>query len=598
MCHKRLIKTRFAGLFIAGIFMISACSVSKSVPENPDRSAIATLTYLASDALGGRLPGSSGDSLARCFIRLELLKNKVTLLFHEGLQEIPFTRSRYPGTHSCLVYKGDTFAQGKDIALFPLSSADTISAQVAFTGYGITQTGDRFAWNDYAGLDVHNKWVMILRGSPPVDDSTGLYKRYWEDLDKVMLARDNGAAGVLFVSGNADSKEDQLVPFDSLARSIGIPVFHIRRIVADFLLGDRNKTLALLESDMAKTKKPASFAMEDTLFGISDIQLRKGITYNIAGVLEGNDPVLKKEYVVIGAHYDHLGMGGPNSSSRRPDTVAIHNGADDNASGVTVLLSLAEQMNRENIRFKRSIIFVAFGAEEIGLLGSRQFISSPPVDLQKIIAMINLDMVGRLDTSIGLQVSGTGTSLEADSLIRLANKVTNLKIKTSAEGFGPSDHATFYGKDIPVFFLTTGAHEDYHTPFDDVERINFKGLSQITVFALSLAEEIADLPSHLHFREAGPKTGASEGRRFKVTLGFMPDFSDDTIDGVRVQFVTKGRPADLGGIQKGDIITAINGLVVHTIYDYMYRLSKLSPGETIGVEIMRNEQKTVLIIQL
>jgi hypothetical protein len=212
--------------------------------------------------------------------------------------------------------------------------------------------------------------------------------------------------------------------------------------------------------------------------------------------------------------------------------------------------------------------------------------------------MINLDMVGRLDTSRGLQVSGTGTSLEADSLVRLANKITNFKLRISPEGFGPSDHASFYGKDIPVFFITTGAHEDYHTPFDDVEDINFQGLNQITGFAFSLAEKIANHPSGLHFREAGPKTSTSAARRFKVTLGFMPDFSNDTTDGVGVEFVTKGKPADLGGIKKGDIITAINGLAVHNIYDYMYRLSKLSAGETVSVEIRRKDAKEVLLIQL
>jgi hypothetical protein len=255
-------------------------------------------------------------------------------------------------------------------------------------------------------------------------------------------------------------------------------------------------------------------------------------------------------------------------------------------------------MNREKIRFRRRIIFAAGGAEEKGLLGSKQFISSPPVDLQKIVAMINLDMVGRLDTSSGLQISGTGTSLEADSLVMLANQTTNFKIRMSPEGFGPSDHASFYGKDIPVFFITTGAHEDYHTPFDDVEDINFQGLSQITNFAFHLTENIANHPSGLHFREAGPKTSASAARRFKVTLGFMPDFSDESTDGVRVEFVTKGKPAELGGIKKGDVITAINGLAVHTIYDYMYRLSKLSSGETVSVEILRKDVKEVLLIQL
>jgi aminopeptidase YwaD len=587
-----------AGIILAGYLLISGCSVSRPAGVNPDQSERDKLTYLASDALTGRLPGSTGDSLARNYIQQELLRNRVTLLFHEGFQEISFTRSRFSGESTCLVYNEKFFTLGKDMALFSFSSADTLSAQVIFAGYGITQAGDSFSWDDYAGLDVHNKWVMLLRGFPQTEGPGRIRNKFPDDFDKAMLARDNGAAGVLFVSGINGGREDPLVLFDSLAASIGIPVFQIRRAVADFLLAGKSTDVSLLESDMAKMKKPFSFALEDSLYAVSDIRLLKSKTVNIAGLMEGSDPVLKNEYVVIGAHYDHLGTGGQNSSSRRPDTLAVHNGADDNASGVTVLLSLAEQMNRERIRFSRSIIFVAFGAEEKGLLGSKQFVAAPPVDLQKIVAMINLDMVGRFDTSRGLQVSGTGTSLEADSLVRLANKTTNLKLRMSAEGFGPSDHASFYGKDIPVFFLTTGAHEDYHTPFDDVEGINFQGLSQITGFVFSLTEIIANQPSGLHFREAGPKTSSSASRRFKVTLGFMPDFSDETTDGVRVEFVTKGKPADLGGIIKGDIITAINGLAVHNIYDYMYRLSKLSSGETVSVEILRKGIKEVLLIQL
>jgi aminopeptidase YwaD len=593
-----LSKTGFAGSVLAGYLLVSGCSVSRTARMNPEYSARQWLTYLASDDLVGRLPGSTGDSLARYYIRQELLRNHVSLFFHDGFQEIPFSRSRLTGENTCIVFREQTLTPGKDIALFSFSSADTVSAQVVFTGYGITQTEDSFSWNDYEGMNVHNKWVMLLRGYPPIEDSGGIHRTYWEDFDKAMLARDNGASGVIFVSGSNADREDPLVLFDSLTGSIGIPVFQIRRSIADTLLAGKNTKVALLESEMAKMKKPFSFALEDSLYAVSDIRQLKGKTYNIAGFIEGSDPVLKNEFVVIGAHYDHLGTGGRNSSSRMPDTLAVHNGADDNASGVTALLSLAEQMNRNRIRFRRSVLFVAFGGEERGLLGSKQFVASPPVDLKKIIAMINLDMVGRLDTSRGLQVSGTGTSLEADSLIRLANKSTNLKLKMSQEGFGPSDHASFYGKDIPVFFITTGAHEDYHTPFDDVEYINFQGLNQVTGFAFSLTEKIANHASGLHFREAGPKTSASASRRFKVTLGFMPDFSDQTTDGVRVEFVTKGKPADLGGIKKGDIIKAINGLAVHNIYDYMYRLSKLSAGETVSVEIMRKDTKEVLLIQL
>jgi hypothetical protein len=306
---------------------------------------------------------------------------------------------------------------------------------------------------------------------------------------------------------------------------------------------------------------------------------------------------LKEQYIVIGAHYDHLGLGGRGSSSRMPDTIAIHNGADDNASGVSAMLELAGRLKANQQLLKRSVILVAFGAEEMGLLGSKYFVNHPPVDLSKIIAMINLDMVGRLDTARGIQIGGVGTSIEADSLIKLANAPVNFKLAVSREGSGPSDHSSFYGKNIPVFFITTGAHTYYHTPFDDVERINIRGLKSVSDFAYKLVMSVAEIPK-LTFREAGPKENATPSHRFKVTLGFMPDFSSTDVEGVRVDFVTKGKAAERGGIKNGDIIKAIDGLAVKNIYDYMYRLSKLSKNQIISVELLRNGKKEVLIIQL
>jgi hypothetical protein len=221
-----------------------------------------------------------------------------------------------------------------------------------------------------------------------------------------------------------------------------------------------------------------------------------------------------------------------------------------------------------------------------------------PVDPLAITAMINLDMVGRLDTFKGISVSGTGTSVEADSLIKLANNA-GFKLRLGTEGSGPSDHSSFYGKNIPVFFITTGAHTDYHTPADDADRINYDGMVMVADFTDNLLTAIAVHPEKLHFREAGPKeTATGPGYRFKVTLGFMPDFSSTDIEGVRVDFVTKGKAAERGGIKNGDIITAINGLPVKNIYDYMYRLGKLSRNQIISVEVLRNEIKEVLLIQL
>jgi hypothetical protein len=262
------------------------------------------------------------------------------------------------------------------------------------------------------------------------------------------------------------------------------------------------------------------------------------------------------------------------------------------------MFELAGKLKARHPALKRSVILVAFGAEEMGLLGSKYFVNHPPAELSRMTAMVNLDMVGRLDTARGVQVGGTGTSLEADSLIRLANNTLGLKLVRSREGSGPSDHSSFYGRNIPVFFITTGAHTDYHTPEDDVSAINFPGLAQVSEFSYRLVEVIAENPVKLAFREAGPKESPVTSHRFKVTLGFMPDFSATDIEGVRVDFVSRGKAAERGGIKNGDIITAIDGLAVKNIYDYMYRLTKLSKNQIISVEVLRSGRREVFIIQL
>jgi hypothetical protein len=212
--------------------------------------------------------------------------------------------------------------------------------------------------------------------------------------------------------------------------------------------------------------------------------------------------------------------------------------------------------------------------------------------------MVNLDMLGRLDTLKGIQIGGSGTSLEADSLIRLSNGPEGFRLKLNPEGSGPSDHSSFYGKNIPVFFITTGAHSDYHTPDDDWDRINFPGLKSVTEFTYRIIIAIDAANHRLTFKEAGPRESPAANYRFKVTLGFMPDFTATDVEGVKVDFVSKGKAAERGGIKNGDIITAIDGRPVKNIYDYMYRLSKLAKNQIISVELIRDGQKEVLIIQL
>jgi aminopeptidase-like protein len=283
-----------------------------------------------------------------------------------------------------------------------------------------------------------------------------------------------------------------------------------------------------------------------------------------------------------------------------PDTVAVHNGADDNASGTAMVIELAGKLAAEKNRVKRSIIFISFSGEEMGLLGSKYFTDHSPVDLKKIKAMFNFDMVGRFDKEKNsISVSGTGTSLEADSIIRLYEKNLPFAVTHSPDGYGPSDHASFYSNNIPVFFFTTGSHMDYHTPFDDADKLDYVKEKEIGNFSYNIIMNIDNLPKAVTFHESGKKEGYGRGgRRMKVTLGIMPDFAGTEKKGLRVDGVTKDAPADKGGMLKGDIIISINGMTVGNIYEYMSRMGKLKQGQTISVEVIRKEKNEVLIIQL
>jgi len=263
---------------------------------------------------------------------------------------------------------------------------------------------------------------------------------------------------------------------------------------------------------------------------------------------------------------------------------------------VAAIIQLAEKLAGEK-KYKRSIIFVAFGAEEMGLVGSKEFTNKPPVETEKMVGMFNFDMVGRLDpTTNGLSIGGTQTSKETETILTDLN--TGFELAFSPEGVGPSDHASFYLQNIPVFFISTGAHSDYHTPLDDAELINFEGTKRVADYSYLVINELVNRESALTFQEAGPKFQRSRGGRYKVTFGVMPDFAGLEKRGLRIDAVTPGKPADKAGMKKGDIVTAIDGNKVGSIYDYMSRLQMLKVGQQVSVDIIRDEKETVLIVQL
>ena len=320
-------------------------------------------------------------------------------------------------------------------------------------------------------------------------------------------------------------------------------------------------------------------------------------THNIIAVVPGKDKHLRNEYIVVGSHYDHLGMGGQGSGSRRPDTLGVHPGADDNASGDAVVLELARHFKKA--RSPRSIIFMFFGAEEQGLVGSKKFLEwmkqednqrkNLPDSMKGIVAMVNLDMVGRMRDH-ALSVSGTGTSSGFKTMAEQVAEQKNLHVTCVPDGYGPSDQASFVAADIPVLFLTTGGHMEYHTPADVPSTLNYDGMQETLEFTQELVTRLASMPETPDFINV-PGSNTMKHAKFKVTLGLMPDvMGASSKPGLRADIVVAGKPAHNAGIRSGDIIQEIDGKPVKDIEEYMQRLSELQAGTTIPVKVLRGEE--------
>lgn len=588
--------------FILAIFFCYSFTVAGQTTQITSKDLHDYVQFLASDSLKGRKPGTQEINVAASFIRDHFKTDGLKLLGEDGFQWVEIVTDVTLGGNNTLSFNGSEGIVKKDFIPLSFSTSSTLTAPVVFTGYGFDIETDSLKWSDYKGIDAAGKWVMAFRADPELDNSDSKFIPYSDVRSKVLTAKDHKASGLLLVTPKGLEKDDKLMTLvvENNEITAGIPVVNITRELADKMLKSTGFTIDSLERFLVLQKTPRSFETGVNLTGSINVIQKKEKTANVMAMLEGNDPLLKDEYLVIGGHYDHLGFGGPGSGSRMPDTNAVHNGADDNASGTAMVMELAQHFAFGNEKTGRSMIFVTFTGEEMGLIGSKYFVNHPPVELKKVKAMFNFDMVGRFDKEKNsISVSGTGTSLESDSLLRLQETGLPFTVVHSPDGYGPSDHASFYSNNIPVFFFTTGVHTDYHTPFDDTDKLDFEAEKKIGDYAADIILAVDKLPNALTFKESGKKESAGRGgRKFKVTLGILPDFAGTEKKGLRIDGVTKDGPADKGGLKKGDIITGINGMPVGNIYEYMSRLQKLKHGITISVEIIRDEKTQVLIVQL
>jgi hypothetical protein len=555
---------------------------------------------LASDSCAGRGPGSAGIEKAAAYItdyfsQLRLRQGgragyADTFSMTTGIKTGPkntvsfgvlIERPGVPLDQTKPIQIG--WKVGADYQPYGFSESGVATGDIAFVGYGITSS----SYDDYAGIDVKGKIVIMLRGLPKWAEKNESMRQLSSIRTKATAAREKGALAVIFVNKNGDSA-DVLERFglDRLGKNSGIIALQARRSTCAKVFPAKGTSLFVAEQEIEKTQKPKSFLLANTTANLSvDLVFQESITQNIIGIVEGTDPRLRNEYVVVGAHYDHIGMGDENSLASTTEPM-IHFGADDNASGTAGVLELAQAFKRKPA--KRSIVFMTFSGEEKGLLGSKHWVSNPTIPINQVAAMINLDMIGRLKDG-KLNIQGTGTSSIWPRVIDSAKAGLPLTVTTTADGFGPSDHSSFTAKNIPVLFYFTGLHGDYHRPSDTWDKVNADGIATVVKMVEKTVRIIADSAARPEFTKGAEKPAAQQSSSIalKVTFGIIPDYGDDP-QGLHITGVKPGSPAEKGGLIGEDIITAVGPTTVKNIYDLMAALGTFKPGDTTTVKVIRD----------
>lgn len=518
----------------------------------------ADIGYLASDELEGRLTGWPGEEKSAQYISKRFSDLKLSPISDNGwFQRFDIVKLRLAGGRTAFDATLDdqvhSFPLNKEF--YPISASAnqaSVEAGIVYLQFGIQ--ADSLGRNDYKGKDVNGKIAVIMLGSPDERNPHSAFKAH-EDIDlKLRLAVKAGAAAVVFIP-SPDTKEKPSGELKRDAATQSIPVLYAFGWT-DYLV---NAQKARIVVDITALTAPG---------------------HNVIGWL----PNKKAKYtVIIGAHHDHLGFGELGGS--RSGTNEIHNGADDNASGVAAMLDLAQRIRSNKKLRKYNYLFTAYSGEELGLLGSKFFVQHAPLELDKVAFMINIDMLGRLDPQKKvLMVNGTGTSPQwKTSLAKVPTDTTILKIATTESGLGPSDHASFYLRDIPVLHFFTGQHEDYHKPSDDADKINYEGMYEANsyIYRLLQASGKGDKPAFTKTKDVSP--GRSP---FRVSLGVMPDYAFPG-PGLRLDGVSEGKPAAAAGLQRGDIILQVGDMPILNVNDYMAALQKLNKGQSVSVVYKR-----------
>lgn len=594
------------------------------------------LFYLAGEECQGRGLETEGIQKAGEYVAAAFREAGLKPVGRDGSYFQPFTVYGQPrlGTPNTLVLTGPNdrkldLKYGEDFTPTGASASGQGKAGLVFAGYGIT--AEKLGYDDYAGADVKGKFVVVLRRTPRADDHKDPFDSDPDSthaalVTKVENAAKHGAAGVIFVNDATYGKDgDTLMPLRGGEPPAGFPVLHMKRDALGKLLATRERKLADLEAAIDKDLKPRTVALTSWTAAAEVTVNRQAIPCrNVVAVAEGSGP-LADETVVIGAHYDHLGKGEPGSALGKAGQGQVHYGADDNASGTSGLLELARRFGANKSRVGRRVVFVAFSGEERGLYGSKHYCQDPPFPLAKTVLMLNMDMIGRVvevDDDAGLVrlgaaagaaasstvpgavvkrdrvvVYGTGTADGLNEVVTEANRKFDFKLLRVPGGSGPSDHESFYVKRIPVLFLFTGTHRDYHRPTDTPEKVNLPGLKKVADLAEVLTSHYASTTERPRYRatkggwtdptDDRPRVSRPQGPK----LGIMPGNYEAETGGVLVEDVVPGGASEKAGLKAKDVIVEIAGKPVRNINDYMTAMAGQKPGVAIDVIVVRADKK-------
>ena len=584
----------FSSLLFAAVALAAAATIDPNLYLND-------IKFLASPELRGRGTGSPELEQAAAWLERHYRQLGIKPAGKDYLQPFPVTTDAALGKANRFQFTENggatTLEFPGEFVPFNFSETGPLKGAVVFAGYGIT--APEYSYDDYAGLDVKGKIVLVLRHEPQESDPKSVFEgktltQHAQFAAKATNAKLHGATGVILVSDRANhpGEGDELEKFGVTVgpTNARIPFVQVTEARVDKWFSDAGKSLDKIEADIDKDLRPQSFAFPDTIRVEANLDVERTVktVHNVAAMLPGQSG----EYVIVGAHYDHLGLGGQHSLAPSL-TGTIHPGADDNASGTAGVMELARFFATQP-RQKRGILFLNFAGEEQGLLGSAYYADHPLLPLAQAVAMINLDMIGRMrDNKLYIGGAASGSTLKP----MLERLIPNSGLRVDYSGGaseGSSDHTSFTSHQVPALFFFSGLHADYHKPSDTWDKIDAPAAARLLALVAEVAESLRDAPERPAFVKlaapaphsggepaAGPTTG------YGAYFGSVPDFAEGTA-GVKFSDVRENSPAAKAGLKGGDIMTEFDGKAIQNLYDFTYALRARKPGDEVKVKVTRD----------